>query len=151
MVTRYLPGDILMRRKGLVIHKGIALRNGMVLHNTPIAGEHVSTESEFRQGQTLYVERLSSAERRRTARAADSQERRGYHLLENNCEHTVSRARTGKPTSPQLAAWTAGLGAGALALAVTRKPSVAAAAFAFGASVGPRAAVLLDAYVGKRR
>ena len=139
MVTRHLPGDILLRRKGLVLHKGIALRNGEVFHNTPFAGEHVSTEESFRSGHRMYVKRLPAAERRRTVRAAQSDHRRGYNLLTNNCEHTVTRARTGEASSRQLEAWAAGLGLGALAFAVTRRPSLAVAGFALGASVGPRA------------
>ena len=64
MVTCHLPGDILLRRKGFVLHKGIALGNGRVFHNTPIKGEHVSTEEHFRAGHRMYVD---AADRRRTA------------------------------------------------------------------------------------
>ena len=139
MATRYLPGDILLRRKGLVLHKGIALKNGEVFHNTPFSGEHVSTERQFGAGHRLYVQRLSSEERRRTVPAGRPDTRRSYNLITNNCEHTVSRARTGEASSRQLEAWAAGIGLGALAFALTRRPSIAAAGFAFGAAVGPRA------------
>ena len=143
MVTRHLPGDILLRRKGFVLHKGIALGNGRVFHNTPIEGEHVSTEENFRAGHRMYVTRLSADERRRTVRAARTETSRRYNLLTNNCEHTVSRARTGEASSRQLEAWAVGLGLGALAFAATRRPSLAAAGFALGASVGPRALELV--------
>ncbi len=143
MVTRYLPGDILLRRKGLVLHKGIALKNGEVFHNTPFSGEQVATEQQFGAGHRLYVQRLSREERQRTVRAARSDTRRRYNLLTNNCEHTVSRARTGEASSRQLEAWVAGIGLGALAFALTRRPSLAAAGFAFGAAVGPRALELV--------
>ena len=143
MVTRHLPGDILLRRKGLVLHKGIALKNGEVFHNTPLAGEHISSEDHFRSGHRMYVKRLPAEERRRAVRAARSSQRRNYNLFTNNCEHTVTRARTGEASSRQLDAWAAGLGLGALAFAVTRRPSLAIAGFALGASVGPRALELV--------
>lgn len=143
MVTRHLPGDILLRRKGFVLHKGIALGNGRVFHNTPIEGEHVSTEENFRAGHRLYVTRLSANERRRTVHAVRSESPRRYNLLTNNCEHTVTRARTGEASSRQLEAWAVGLGLGALAFAATRRPSLAVAGFALGASVGPRALELV--------
>jgi hypothetical protein len=50
MRTRYLAGDIVSRRKGLVMHKGVSLGGGRILHNTPFRGEHVCTEEEFADG-----------------------------------------------------------------------------------------------------
>ncbi len=38
------PGDIVSRRKGLVMHRGVALGGGRVLHNTPFRGEHICSE-----------------------------------------------------------------------------------------------------------
>ena len=151
MVTRHLPGDILLRRKGFVLHKGIALGNGRVFHNTPIEGEHVSTEERFRAGHRVYVKRLAAGERRRTVGAARTETPRRYNLLTNNCEHTVSRARTGEATSRQLEAWAVGLGLGALAFAATRRPSLAVAGFALGASAGPRALELVRRTVRRAR
>ena len=87
--------------------------------------------------------RLAADERRRTVRAAQTETPRRYNLLTNNCEHTVSRARTGEASSRQLEAWAVGLGLGALAFAATRRPSLAVAGFALGASVGPRALELV--------
>ena len=92
----------------------------------------------------MYVKRLSADERRRTVGAARTETPRRYNLLTNNCEHTVSRARTGEGTSRQLEAWAVGLGLGALAFAATRRPSLGRRpGFALGASVGPRALDLL--------
>ena len=136
MVARYLPGDIVSRRKGLVMHKGIALGDGRIFHNTPLAGEHVTSEQEFAQGHRLHVERLDRLERLRTLGAARSGEDRGYNLLTNNCEHTVSRARTGTAESQQLKSWALGLGIGALALALTRHPAAGIAGYAIGRSIG---------------
>ena len=139
MATRYLPGDIVFRRKGLVMHKGIALGDGLVLHNTPFAGEHVSSAEKFRRGHPLYVQRLTAEERKRTLRAAHADVRRRYNLFTNNCEHTVSRAHSGKAASRQLEAWAVGAGVAVLALAASRHLGLALAGFALGASAGPRA------------
>ena len=139
MLKRYFPGDIVLRRKGLVFHKGIALGDGRVYHNTPVAGEHVSSADDFRNGHRLYAQHLSADERRRTLSAAQSEPRRHYNVVTNNCEHTVTRAVTGDASSRQLEAWAAGIGLGALVFALTRRPSLAVAGFALGASVGPRA------------
>lgn len=130
-MSSYLPGDIVSRRKGFVMHKGIALGDGRVLHNTPFQGEHISTEHEFCNGQSLHVTSQDRARRERALRHAEYMpEGRGYSLLTNNCEHTVSRASTGHAESPQLLGWAAGLAAGAVAFAVTRHPAAAAAGFA---------------------
>ena len=131
-MSRYLPGDVVSRRKGLVMHKGVVLRDGRILHNTPFRGEHVCTEEEFRAGKRLHTTRMESHERRRALHHAENGDRRSYNLLTNNCEHTVSRAATGRPESPQLSSWIAGIGVGAVAFALTRHPGVTAAGYALG-------------------
>lgn len=129
-MSRYLPGDIVSRRKGFVIHKGIALGDGRVLHNTPFRGEHITTEQEFRNGHRLHVTPQDRARRQRALAHADALiEGRSYNLLTNNCEHTVHRASTGRSHSPQLLGWAAGLTAAAVTLAVTRHPAAAVAGF----------------------
>ena len=130
-MSRYLPGDVLSRRKGFVMHRGIALADGRVLHNTPFKGEHISSEADFRAGQRLYVTRLDRGRRERALRNAESEVAgRPYSLVSNNCEHTVSRAMGAEPVSPQLREWVAGLAAGVTLFALTRHPGVAAAGFA---------------------
>jgi len=135
-MSRYLAGDVLSRRKGLVMHRGIALGDGRVLHNTPGRGEHISSEREFANGQRVRVESASYAERQRAlAHAAYVEQRhspRAYNLFGNNCEHTVHRANSGDARSPQLRGWVAGVGLAAVALVVTRHPGIAAAGFALG-------------------
>jgi len=126
-MTRYLPGDIVSRRKGFVMHRGIALGDGRVLHNTPFKGEHISSEDDFSAGRRMYVTRLDRAARQRALRHASSDDlNRTYSLFDNNCEHTVMRAIGAEVESPQLRAWVGGLVAGAALLALTRSPSVAA-------------------------
>ncbi|MEM1434874.1 MAG: hypothetical protein AAGG11_12510 [Pseudomonadota bacterium] len=134
----YLPGDILSRRKGPVMHHGVALGNGQVLHNTPSRGEHISTLEEFRAGQRLRVERRSYAERERAlARAARYRGGR-YNLITNNCEHTTYRLADDSSHSPQLRGWLLGVGAAGATLALTRHPGWAAAALALGRKLGTR-------------
>jgi len=141
-MSRYLAGDVLSRRKGLVMHRGIALGDGRVLHNTPGRGEHISTEREFANGQRVRVESATYAERKRSLAHAAYVERRqsprAYHLFGNNCEHTVHRANSGDAHSPQLRGWVAGVGLAAVALAVTRHPGIAAAGFALGQKAARR-------------
>lgn len=134
-MSRYLPGDIVQRRKGLVMHQGIALGDGRVLHNTPGRGEHISSEHEFRAGRRLHVSRQSLTERERALAHADRLRPRDYHLLRNNCEHTVSRASTGQAHSQQLKQWVAGVGVAGVAFALTRHPGIAAAGYALGRSL----------------
>ena len=129
-MSRFLPGDIVSRRKGPVMHKGIALGDGRVLHNTPFRGEHICSEEEFRNGNRLHVTRQNRAQRQRALAHADRMGTgRGYNLLTNNCEHTVHRASTGEGKSPQLLGWAAGLTAAAVTLAVPRHPVAAVAGF----------------------
>lgn len=131
-MSRYLPGDVLSRRKGLVQHKGLALGDGRVLHNTPFRGEHITSEAEFSDGQRVRVERQSRLARERALAYAERAGGGRYNLITNNCEHTVNRLTDGRAHSPQLARWVAGVGLGAVAFAATRHPAVAAAGYALG-------------------
>ena len=137
-MIRYLPGDIVSRRKGFVMHKGIALRDGRILHNSPFRGEHICTEAEFRDGKTLYATRLERPQRARALREADRDIPRSYNLFTNNCEHTVNRATTGYAESPQLQAWIAGVGVAALTFAITRHPGATIAGYALGRGLAKR-------------
>lgn len=137
-MSRPRPGDIVSRRKGFVMHRGIALGDGRVLHNTPFRGEHISSETEFRAGKRLYTESSVGAPHRRAARLAEAGEARSYNLFTNNCEHTVSRVTEGRARSPQLRGWVVGAGLAAAAFVVTRHPVVSAAAYALGHKWGSR-------------
>jgi len=140
-MTYARPGDIVSRRKGLVMHRGISLGDGRVLHNTPFRGEHICSEAEFRAGKTMYAANLDGAVRSQALRRArehvhgSRHATRGYDILTNNCEHTVSRATTGQARSPQLHSWVLGAGLAAAAFAVTRHPGAAAAAYVFGRKI----------------
>lgn len=139
-MPRPLPGDIVSRRKGLVMHRGVSLGDGRVLHNTPFRGEHICSEEEFRAGKRMYVSSTHVDMRRRALQRAHlhAERSRGYNLLTNNCEHTVSRATTGRSHSPQLKSWLIGGGLAAATFAVTRHPGAAAAAYAVGRKFSAR-------------
>ena len=139
-MARIRPGDIVSRRKGLVMHRGVALGGGRVLHNTPFRGEHICSEEEFRAGKRLYVTHMDTDLRQRAVQRAHlhARARRGYNLLTNNCEHTVARAAHGESRSPQLQSWVVGTGLAAAAFAVTRHPGAAAAAYAVGRKLSRR-------------
>ena len=148
-MSRYLPGDTLSRRKGLVSHTGVALGDGRVLHNLPGRGEHISSEAEFSNGRPVQVLPRSRAQRERALSGAHHHDMayhyggtsaRRYQLLTNNCEHTVHRVTSGRARSPQLRGWLAGLGLAGAALAVTRHPGIAAAGFLAGKKWGERSA-----------
>ncbi|XOV84692.1 MAG: hypothetical protein ACFHXK_06140 [bacterium] len=134
------PGDIVSRRKGLVMHRGVALGGGRVLHNTPFRGEHVCSEREFRAGKRMYITRPGAAARHKmlTRVHADLDSGRGYNLLTNNCEHTVTRVTSGNARSPQLHSWVLGGSFAAAAFALTRHPMAAAAAYAVGRKLSAR-------------
>ena len=129
---RYRPGDVVSRRKGFVMHRGVVLSDGSILHNSPFRGEHVVSEAEFREGKRLHVSRTDCPHQRRYAATTRPDRGQSYNLLTNNCEHTVSRAMTGEAESPQLKSWVAGIGVATIAFALTRHPGVTAAGYALG-------------------
>ncbi len=96
------PGDIVSRRKGVVMHKGLVMRDGSVLHNTPFRGETRVSMTEFAAGKRVYVEHQETDVRTGALRRAEYLDPQGYDLLRNNCEHTVYRLTQGKAESPQL-------------------------------------------------
>ena len=136
-MSRYRTGDVVSRRKGLVMHKGLVMADGRILHNTPMRGEHISSESEFRDGKRLHVT-AGSDEHRSAAYWALPDRQRSYNLLTNNCEHTVNRATRGRAESPQLKSWVVGIGIGTLAFALTRHPAAAVAGYTLGRSIFDR-------------
>jgi len=131
-VTMFLTGDVIERRKGPVMHKGVVLPDGRVLHNTPRRGEHVSTLSEFAAGHRVYLSRRTCDASRARAWSAYPQAGGSYNLFTNNCEHTVSRVAHGRAESPQLRGFITGGLVGLLTLLVTRSPGAAAAGFEAG-------------------
>ena len=100
------PGDIVVRDKGAFRHLGIVVNGGMVLHNTPELGEHVSSLRDFCQGKPYRVIQIPAAFRwivlDNASRIAAYPRR--YDAVSNNCEHTVTQALGQQPHSSQLTA-----------------------------------------------
>lgn len=139
-MRQFRVGDIVARRKGFVMHKGVVLADGSVLHNTPFRGEHRCSLQEFSAGRRVY--RVSSRRGRPGGVTLwdDGAPPRGYNLFTNNCEHTASRVSTGRSESPQLQSWLGGVGLAALTFALTRHPGATAAGYALGRDLAGRVA-----------
>ena len=128
--SHFKPGDILSRRKGVIMHKGILLDDGSVYHNTPRRGEHVSSFSEFSKSRNVYAEPIDDFQREDALWGAKLYPRRRYNPLTNNCEHTVSRATTGSQRSPQLSSIALSSGIAVATLVLTRSITLATAGYA---------------------
>lgn len=127
--SHFKPGDILSRRKGLIMHKGILMDDGSVYHNTPRRGEHVSSFTEFSKNRNVYAEPTDEYTREEALWGAKLYPRRRYNPFTNNCEHTVSRATTGSQRSPQLTSIALSSGIAVATLVLTRSITLAAAGY----------------------
>lgn len=125
-------GDVIARRKGVVLHIGVVLAPNEVLHNTPERGEHVSSLDEFAAGRRVRLVRAACTQSRARASTARPRAGRSYNLFTHNCEHTASRVVQGRSESPQLRSWAVGIGMAALTFALTRHTGASSAAFALG-------------------
>ncbi|MFU8815049.1 MAG: hypothetical protein ACNA7W_06870 [Pseudomonadales bacterium] len=128
-MNQYRPGDVVARRKGLVMHKGIVMPDGQILHNIPIHGEQICSLEEFSNGKRVYVTGCRSDRFDGSALSAVQNPPRPYCLFTNNCEHTVTRFTHGSPRSPQLRGWIAGVSVAACTLALSRHRGASASAF----------------------
>lgn len=95
-------GDVLRRPKFLFKHVGIHLGNGLVLHNSPSKGEHVSDVSEFSSGHEIEViPTPPNMKAKIMERVQDTLcYPRGYDAATNNCQHTATRITEGRSYSP---------------------------------------------------
>lgn len=96
-------GDILYRRKGIVMHLGIYLGNALILHNTPKKGEHQVDFDTFANGKAVYAQatdmppsQVIDKAQQILASPAD------YQLFKRNCEHTANDLLKDNPNSAQL-------------------------------------------------
>ena len=89
-------------------HVAAYIGGGMVFHNHPIRGEEIVSVAVFSKGREVTI--TKPGVRDITAflsRVRSSARNPGkYSWFYNNCEHTVSRLRTGNAESPQLRRWT---------------------------------------------
>lgn len=95
-------GDILTRPKfSFIDHAGVYLGNGLVLHNSPEKGEHVSDIDEFASGREVGVTPTSPNAKAKIMERVQTTLRnpRVYDAPTNNCEHTVTRITEGRAYS----------------------------------------------------
>ena len=128
----FRTGDVIARRKGVVLHIGVVLAPGEVLHNTPERGEHVSSLDEFAAGRRVRLVRPACGQSHARDSSARPRAGRSYNLFTQNCEHTASRVVQGRAQSPQLRSWAVGIGMAAITFALTRHAGASSAAFALG-------------------
>lgn len=96
-------GDVLYRRKGMVMHVGIYLGNALILHNTPKKGEHQVDFDGFSKGKTVYAQSTGLSPEQVLNKANQVlDEPADYRLFKHNCEHTANTILKDDPTSHQL-------------------------------------------------
>ncbi len=95
-------GDILRRPKFPFKHVGIHLGNGLILHNSPSKGEHVSDVNEFASGHEIEVIPTPPSMKAKILERVEGVLRhpRGYDAATNNCQHTATRITEGRAYSP---------------------------------------------------
>lgn len=130
------PGDVVSRRKGIVMHRGIVLEDGEILHNTPWLGKHTSSLEDFSKNKRLYPSYHPYGVRERTLENLETDDHRYYNPFTNNCEHVVTRATTGRASSPQLRGWLLGAAFATAGFLLTRSPGISVACFAIGKKLG---------------
>lgn len=96
-------GDILYRRKGMVMHVGVYIGNELILHNTPKHGEHSTDFDTFANGKTVFAKatQLPSDQVIKNASEILSSPEQ-YQLFKRNCEHTANGVIRQNPASDQL-------------------------------------------------
>lgn len=118
-------GHLISAPKGIFTHVGLSLGGGLVFHNNPDKGEHVSTLANFSKGKPIglydqvgHFDFHKALENIASALKAP----KAYHLTANNCEQSLNRVLGRPSTSPQLQFWTvASLLLAGLVYAASRK------------------------------
>lgn len=97
-------GDLLLRPKCLgFTHVGVWLGNGVVFHNAPERGEHVSTVEDFASGDVVSSKSTNAHPAIVLSRVGSRLTTpRAYDLFNNNCEHSANHVVSGKAFSAQL-------------------------------------------------
>jgi hypothetical protein len=97
-------GDILIRAKksGFGYHYGTGLSNGLVKNNTPEQGKHLTTFEGFQDGLPAWIVRpeRTPVENWMVEQRALSNVGHPYNAGADNCEHDMTFAQTGIPSSP---------------------------------------------------
>ena len=118
-------GTVLSRPKGLALHRGIYMGNGLVYENTWKFGERLATFSQFAAARPVKAEKVLSVPVRLIFRRVKASLGRPYNVLTNNADHAIARIEGAASATPRAFAYAA-LGLFVIALlAVSRRPRLA--------------------------
>lgn len=105
----------LVNRLPFIFHEGIACRNNTgqtyIVHNTPFnlneygGSLFIDPFSEFTKTRTIIYKSKTHLTDSQVLEAYNAGKYRKFDLLTNNCEHFVTKTRTGYAYSPQLIFW----------------------------------------------
>jgi len=99
----YEFGSVLSVPKSFFNHKGMYVGEGLVFHNHPSSGERLVSLKSFSKGRTITVDEKGVFDPVAVmSRLNQSLTNPSPYRLSKNCDHTVSKLRTGVPRSPQL-------------------------------------------------
>jgi cell wall-associated NlpC family hydrolase len=96
-------GDLLYRRKSMVMHVGIYLGKDMILHSTPKKGEHQVNFDDFSKGKAVFAQSTGMSPEQVLIKAEQVLEDPAkYRLFKHNCEHTANRVLKDDGVSHQI-------------------------------------------------
>jgi hypothetical protein len=90
-------GTVLSRPKGLALHRGIYLGNGLVFENTWKFGAHLATFSQFAAKRKVRAEKVLRVPAKLIYKRVKAALGRPYNLLTNNCDHAIARIEGDAP------------------------------------------------------
>lgn len=96
-------GDVLLRRKSAVMHIGVYVGDNQVFDNAPGRGESLIDFALFAKNNTVFA--IPTGQPPDDVRAQVQkvlENPQGYHLLKQNCEHSVRRLLGSEMVSMQL-------------------------------------------------
>lgn len=96
-----MPGDLLWRSKGPVIHYGFALNPYQVLDIVPGGSPRTVSLAEFANGNSVYLQRPNPNDRPAILARAHQVATNGtpYNIATFNCEHVKNFILSGNPYS----------------------------------------------------
>jgi len=119
-------GTVLSRPKGLSLHRGIYLGNGLVYENTWKFGARLATFSQFAAKRKVKAEKVLKISARLIFRRVKASLGTPYNPLTNNADHAIARIEGAESRGAGAAYAYAALGLFVIALlAVARRPRFA--------------------------
>ena len=116
MNKKPMKGDLLLRKKGAVLHIGVFFSSEEVAHIQPNSKLRTSSLAEFAQGEAIKIIRRNRPDYpAMMARFHElSAKASPYSVFFNNCEHNANYVLSGTKESQQLQSFVVGAGLGAL-------------------------------------